>query len=96
MIKMMEKRRRTTPEYGKMQHYHDAPPMQPDPVAEADAGEVPIEQRCTIFDLGEDRCKWPYGDPRTDDFFFCGGKRIEEARDPYCAYHAGRARVRTR
>lgn len=43
-------------------------------------------------------CKWPIGDPRADDFGFCGHRREGDHR--YCDYHAriafipdGRAKV---
>ncbi len=42
-------------------------------------------KRITLLELTERTCKWPIGDPATDDFFFCGlpchpGK-------PYCEAH---------
>jgi len=63
----------------------------PDPIVEAKpeveptADVVPISQRATILTLTERTCKWPIGDPATDDFYFCG--RVSEAGVPYCAYH---------
>lgn len=58
----------------------EAPP-ELDPIADV----VPISERATILTLTETTCKWPIGDPATDDFYFCG--RISEAGVPYCAYH---------
>ncbi|WP_305984322.1 GcrA family cell cycle regulator [Roseibium sp. MMSF_3544] len=46
---------------------------------------IPISQRATILTLTERTCKWPIGDPATDDFYFCG--RVSDAGVPYCAYH---------
>lgn len=46
---------------------------------------VPISQRATILTLTERTCKWPIGDPATDDFYFCG--RQSDAGVPYCAHH---------
>lgn len=46
---------------------------------------VPISQRASILTLTEQTCKWPIGDPATDDFYFCG--RQSEAGVPYCAHH---------
>ncbi|WP_428649524.1 GcrA family cell cycle regulator [Roseibium sp.] len=52
-----------------------------EPIAEL----VPISQRATILTLTERTCKWPIGDPATDDFYFCG--RQSDAGVPYCAHH---------
>jgi GcrA cell cycle regulator len=40
----------------------------------------------TVLTLGAHMCKWPIGDPATDDFSFCG--RRSEADGPYCPSHA--------
>jgi len=48
---------------------------------------LPVEQRCTLFDLTERRCKWPVGDPTSPDFFFCGARKVADS--PYCGYHLG-------
>jgi len=37
-----------------------------------------------LVDLGRDECHWPIGDPKDDDFIFCGGK-IEGGN--YCPNH---------
>lgn len=55
----------------------------PEPVAEL---VIPISQRATILTLTERTCKWPIGDPATDDFYFCG--RQSDAGSPYCAHHS--------
>jgi GcrA cell cycle regulator len=47
---------------------------------------VPMGQRCSILELNESKCRWPIGDPSAADFFFCGGKTIEEL--PYCGFHS--------
>lgn len=47
---------------------------------------IPIGQRRTLLELNEETCRWPIGDPATQDFFFCGGKPIEGL--PYCSYHS--------
>jgi GcrA cell cycle regulator len=47
---------------------------------------IPMWQRCSTLELSEGKCRWPIGDPRTPDFFFCGGKTIEGL--PYCGYHS--------
>jgi GcrA cell cycle regulator len=47
---------------------------------------IPIGQRRTLLQLTEATCRWPIGDPATQDFFFCGGKPVEGL--PYCGYHS--------
>ncbi|ADZ71696.1 GcrA cell cycle regulator [Polymorphum gilvum SL003B-26A1] len=52
-----------------------------EPVAEL----VPMAERATILTLTERTCKWPIGDPGSEDFYFCG--RHSEPGVPYCPYH---------
>jgi GcrA cell cycle regulator len=40
----------------------------------------------TVLTLGAHMCKWPIGDPATDDFTFCGRRTGQDG--PYCAEHA--------
>jgi GcrA cell cycle regulator len=40
----------------------------------------------TVLTLGAHMCKWPIGDPATDDFGFCG--RRSDREGPYCGEHA--------
>ena len=47
---------------------------------------VPISRRLSLIQLNERTCKWPNGDPLTEDFNFCGNDSLESG--PYCAYHA--------
>lgn len=47
---------------------------------------VPISKRLSLQRLTEKTCKWPIGDPTTDDFHFCGHDSLEGK--PYCEYHA--------
>jgi GcrA cell cycle regulator len=47
---------------------------------------VPMGQRCTLLELSEDKCRWPIGDPGSQEFFFCGGKTADGV--PYCGYHS--------
>jgi GcrA cell cycle regulator len=47
---------------------------------------VPISRRLKLIQLTERTCKWPNGDPLTEDFNFCGNDSQEGG--PYCAYHA--------
>ena len=46
---------------------------------------VPECLKLELVDLNERTCKWPHGDPATDDFHFCGNKTKDDA--PYCEYH---------
>ncbi|MEE4010713.1 GcrA family cell cycle regulator [Roseibium sp. FZY0029] len=62
-----------------------APVVEAKPRVEPIAELVPISQRATILTLTERTCKWPIGDPATDDFYFCG--RHSDAGVPYCAHH---------
>jgi GcrA cell cycle regulator len=47
---------------------------------------VPISRRLQLVQLSERTCKWPNGDPLTEDFSFCGNDAAETG--PYCGYHA--------
>ena len=47
---------------------------------------VPISLHATILTLTEQTCKWPNGDPSTEDFHFCGQR--SKAGIPYCEYHS--------
>ncbi len=46
---------------------------------------IPIAQRCTLLQLKPGICKWPFGEPQSPDFFFCGGNAVDGF--PYCAGH---------
>ena len=39
----------------------------------------------TVLTLGAHMCKWPIGDPSTDEFRFCGRRASD---GPYCGEHA--------
>ena len=42
-----------------------------------------------LEDLTPTSCRWPFGDPKSDQFGFCGCEVVEGR--PYCAEHAQRA-----
>ncbi len=42
-------------------------------------------KRLTLMQLTERTCKWPVGDPATDDFWFCGLQTAPGK--PYCEVH---------
>lgn len=58
------------------------PGIQPFPSA-----VVPLAKKLSLAKLTESTCKWPIGDPRGEDFHFCGRDSFEAL--PYCQYHAG-------
>ena len=42
-------------------------------------------KKISLMDLTERTCKWPIGDPATDEFWFCGHEA--EPGKPYCTTH---------
>ena len=70
-------------------------PLPPQPSAneispEALAKVSEIEKkskRLGLMELTERTCKWPVGDPATDDFWFCG--LPSQTGKPYCEAHVG-------
>jgi GcrA cell cycle regulator len=47
---------------------------------------VPISLHASILTLTEQTCKWPNGDPSSEDFHFCGQR--SNSGIPYCEYHS--------
>lgn len=70
-------------------------PLPPQPSAneispEALAKVSEIEKKAkklSLLELTERTCKWPVGDPATEDFWFCG--LPVQAGKPYCEAHVG-------
>ena len=70
-------------------------PLPPQPSAneispEALASVREVEKRAKklkLMELTERTCKWPIGDPATEDFWFCGLPSV--AGKPYCEAHVG-------
>ncbi|HEY9039979.1 MAG TPA: GcrA family cell cycle regulator [Roseovarius sp.] len=59
-----------------------------DPKALAKVSEVEKKaKRLSLMELTSRTCKWPIGDPATDDFWFCG--LPSQAGKPYCEAHVG-------
>jgi GcrA cell cycle regulator len=48
--------------------------------------DLPKDGRVTILHLSDKTCKWPIGDPGTEEFCFCG--HAPRDKSPYCEYHA--------
>jgi GcrA cell cycle regulator len=46
---------------------------------------VPIARKLTLVEITEQTCKFPYGDPLSEDFHFCG--HDVDGESPYCKYH---------
>ncbi|MEI5681562.1 MULTISPECIES: GcrA family cell cycle regulator [unclassified Mesorhizobium] len=47
---------------------------------------VPISRHLQLVELNERTCKWPNGDPLSEEFHFCGNDAAEAG--PYCKYHS--------
>ncbi len=70
-------------------------PLPPQPSAneispEALASVREVEKRAarlSLMELTERTCKWPIGDPATEDFWFCG--LPSQSGKPYCEAHVG-------
>jgi GcrA cell cycle regulator len=41
---------------------------------------------CSLFELSDERCRWPISTPGAADFCFCGNPPVEGL--PYCAGHS--------
>jgi GcrA cell cycle regulator len=58
------------------------------PEALAKVNEVEkTARKLTLMELTEKTCKWPVGDPATENFWFCG--LPVQAGKPYCEAHVG-------
>ncbi len=58
------------------------------PEALAKVNEVEKKaKKLSLMELTERTCKWPVGDPATEDFWFCG--LPVKAGKPYCEAHVG-------
>jgi GcrA cell cycle regulator len=60
---------------------HEPPELPSQPIVER------VEERgqATVLTLGQHMCKWPIGDPSSEDFTFCGRKN--DGKRPYCVEH---------
>lgn len=62
-------------------------PNEISPEAIAKVTEVEKQARkISLMELSERTCRWPIGDPATDDFYFCGLPVMQGK--PYCEAHA--------
>jgi GcrA cell cycle regulator len=60
-------------------HVAAAPAVRTEPYVESPG-------TATVLTLGAHMCKWPIGDPATDEFTFCGRRASDDG--PYCVEHA--------
>jgi GcrA cell cycle regulator len=57
----------------------------PAPLRVDEVSTIPKAQRKTVETLLADDCRWPFGDPRSADFHFCGQRKKDGS--PYCDDH---------
>ena len=69
-----------------LQQQFDAEPVARHYLRPVENVVVPISRRLQLVQLNERTCKWPNGDPLSEDFHFCGNESAESG--PYCSYHA--------
>ena len=50
---------------------------------------IPPNKRKTLPMLKRGECRWPYGDPRKKNFYYCGKSKLGD--HPYCGFHMRRA-----
>jgi len=56
------------------------------------AAPATVRQHTTLFEPTNKTCRWPHGQPGTNNFFFCGAPEADlEQGIPYCARHMQRA-----
>jgi GcrA cell cycle regulator len=54
-----------------------------DPQPALDA--IASDHRCSLFELSNERCRWPISTPGAEDFCFCGNTPLDG--QPYCSGH---------
>lgn len=69
-----------------LQAQFDAEPVARQHIRPAGNVVVPISRRLQLIQLSERTCKWPNGDPLSEDFSFCGNDVGDNG--PYCSFHA--------
>lgn len=68
-----------------------AEPQKPAKTAVKKTAEKEKKKLFTVNDLTAGSCRWPIGDPKDEDFHFCGKEALPDK--PYCAEHAAIAYV---
>lgn len=69
----------------RVERTHREPKPMPAPALTAE--QIPMEQRRTLMSLRPGECRWPFGDPGTEGFFFCGAPQMPHACFEYCPAH---------
>ncbi len=69
-----------------LQMQFDAEPVAQQQLRPTSDVVVPISRRLHLVELSERTCKWPNGDPLSEDFSFCGNDSKDSG--PYCSYHS--------
>lgn len=64
------------------------PETAPEAIAMAD-NDIPMEQRKSFAELGDNDCRFGIGEVGHEGFFFCGAPILED--QPYCVHHCDRA-----
>ena len=54
--------------------------------AEESDDTIGSEQHCSLFELSEERCRWPINNPGDEGFCCCGNQPLGGL--PYCAGHS--------
>lgn len=69
-----------------LQVQFDAEPVARQVIRPVENVVVPISRKLKLTELSERTCKWPNGDPLSEEFSFCGNEAGESG--PYCGYHS--------
>jgi len=64
-------------------------PKHPPRLRDDPKSNIPHNQRKTVETLLADDCRWPFGDPLSADFHFCGHRKSDGS--PYCDAHMRQA-----
>lgn len=69
-----------------LQVQYDAQPIARQQLRPVEDIVVPMSRKLKLVELNEQTCKWPNGDPLSEEFSFCGNNSEESG--PYCRYHS--------
>ena len=69
-----------------LQVQYDAEPIARQHLRPVEDVVVPMSRHLKLIELSEQTCKWPNGDPLSEEFSFCGNNSEESG--PYCRYHS--------
>jgi GcrA cell cycle regulator len=60
--------------------------LRAEPLSAAKDEQIHNGHCCSLFELSDERCRWPISTPGAHDFCFCGNPPVEGM--PYCAGHS--------